>query len=154
MPLELDPAAPNDFDFIIGDWRVKHKRLNFRLANCLEWTDFEGQSSTTKILGGFGNLEENILNFPEPPSILVVEDCPSKSVHSKQLAKRKFNRLCLTRQSPMMKSKSISAAGSSFNGMCYFLYNFNRPVLAGCCRPVADTRSFCVSYNVFTRERY
>lgn len=65
MPLELDPAAPNDFDFIIGDWRVKHKRLNFRLANCLEWTDFEGQSSTTKILGGFGNLEDNILNFPE-----------------------------------------------------------------------------------------
>jgi hypothetical protein len=57
--------APNDFDFIIGDWRVKHQRLNARLANCDDWTEFEGLSSTTKILGGFGNLEDNILNFPE-----------------------------------------------------------------------------------------
>src|SRR5471030_3124815 len=77
-----------------------------------------------------GKLRMLSSKFPKPPSILVVDDCPSKSVHSKQLAKRKFNRLCLTRQSPMMKSKSFGAAGSSSNGMCYFLYNFNRPVLA------------------------
>lgn len=64
MPISLDPAAPNDFDFIIGEWRVKHKRLNARLANCEEWTEFDGLSSTAKILGGFGNLEDNILNFP------------------------------------------------------------------------------------------
>jgi hypothetical protein len=65
MTMPLDPTAPNDFDFIIGDWRVKHKRLNARLVNCNDWTEFEGQSSTTKILGGFGNLEDNVLHFPD-----------------------------------------------------------------------------------------
>jgi hypothetical protein len=46
MPLSLDPAAPDDFDFIIGDWLVRHKRLNARLVNCTDWTAFEGRSST------------------------------------------------------------------------------------------------------------
>jgi hypothetical protein len=65
MSLALAEGAPTDFDFIIGNWRVKHKRLNERLANCIEWTEFEGLSSTTRILGGFGNIEDNILHFPD-----------------------------------------------------------------------------------------
>jgi hypothetical protein len=65
MPLPLDPHAPNDFDFIIGDWLVKHRRLNARFSNCAEWTEFDGHSSTAKILGGFGNLEDNLLHFPD-----------------------------------------------------------------------------------------
>jgi hypothetical protein len=64
MPLPLDTNAPKDFDFITGEWVVKHQRLNSRFSNCLEWTEFEGRSATTKILGGFGNLEDNILHFP------------------------------------------------------------------------------------------
>ena len=65
MSLPADPAAPLDFDFIIGDWRVRHRRLNARLCGCTEWTDFDGLSSTAHILGGFGNLEDNVLHFPE-----------------------------------------------------------------------------------------
>jgi hypothetical protein len=65
MTLPLDPAAPHDFDFIIGDWTVQHRRLNERLAGCTEWTAFSGLSSTRKTLGGFGNLEDNLLHFPE-----------------------------------------------------------------------------------------
>ena len=65
MPLQIDPDAPKDFDFIIGKWIVKHKRLNSRLSNCDEWTEFEGLSETMKILGGFGNLEDNLLHFPD-----------------------------------------------------------------------------------------
>ena len=65
MPLPSEPHAPTDFDFIIGDWRVHHRRLNARFANCTEWTEFSGRSSTSKILGGFGNLEDNILHFPD-----------------------------------------------------------------------------------------
>lgn len=59
------PHAPNDFDFIIGDWRVQHRRLNSRLTGCTEWTEFAGTSTTRKILGGMGNLEDNVLRFPE-----------------------------------------------------------------------------------------
>lgn len=67
MALELDPTAPRDFDFIIGDWTVKHRRLNERLAGCTAWTEFTGLSSTRKILGGFGNVEDNLLHFPQGP---------------------------------------------------------------------------------------
>jgi len=65
MPLPLDPAAPSDFDFIIGDWSVTHRRLNSRLTNCRDWTEFSGLSSTVKTLGGFGNIEDNLLHFPD-----------------------------------------------------------------------------------------
>lgn len=65
MPLPIDPKAPTDFDFIVGDWKVLHRRLDARLANCTDWTEFKGLSSTSKTLGGFGNLEDNLLYFPE-----------------------------------------------------------------------------------------
>lgn len=67
MSIPLDPQAPSDFDFIIGDWRVQHRRLDARLVNCQTWTSFEGRSSTAKILGGFGNLEDNLLQHPDGP---------------------------------------------------------------------------------------
>lgn len=65
MTLDIRNAAPTDFDFIVGDWRVKHRRLKSRLSNCTEWIEFDGLSSTQKILGGFGNVEDNRLFFPE-----------------------------------------------------------------------------------------
>jgi len=65
MPLPVEVSAPDDFDFIIGDWDVAHRRLNARLCGCQEWTQFRGLSSTVKTLGGFGNVEDNILHFPE-----------------------------------------------------------------------------------------
>lgn len=50
---------------MVGHWRVRHRRLNARLCGCTEWTEFRGTSSTQKILGGFGNVEDNVLGFPE-----------------------------------------------------------------------------------------
>lgn len=67
MLQDLDPTAPADFDFIIGDWRVLHERLNARLTGCTEWTYFEGSTSTRKILGGWGNVEDNLLHLPSGP---------------------------------------------------------------------------------------
>ena len=57
--------APKDFDFIIGDWAVKHRRLKVLLNDSDEWVEFKGSSSTIKTLGGFGNLEDVHLQFPE-----------------------------------------------------------------------------------------
>jgi len=65
MHLPTAIEAPGDFDFIIGKWDVAHRRLNARLCGCTEWTTFSGLSSTVKTLGGFGNLEDNLLHFPE-----------------------------------------------------------------------------------------
>jgi hypothetical protein len=59
------PAAGSAaFDFFIGDWRVRHRRLRQRLAECDEWQSFGGRTSTRKILGGLGNIDENVLDLP------------------------------------------------------------------------------------------
>jgi hypothetical protein len=65
MALDTLAFAPTDFDFVIGHWIVKHRRLNERLVNCQDWIEFDGAMSTTKILGGYGNLEDNVLRFPD-----------------------------------------------------------------------------------------
>ncbi len=65
MTLPLRPDAPRDFDFIHGDWLVRHRRLRERLKGCQDWVHFEGRSSTRPVLGGFGNLEDNVLGLPE-----------------------------------------------------------------------------------------
>lgn len=65
MALPARANAPTDFDFIIGEWEVFHRRLNARLCGCTEWTAFQGRTSTSKILGGYGNLEDNMLHLPE-----------------------------------------------------------------------------------------
>lgn len=58
-------TAPTDFDFMIGEWTVRHRRLDRRLAGCTDWTEFSGTSTTRKILRGFGNVEDNVLHFPD-----------------------------------------------------------------------------------------
>ena len=60
-------TGADDFDFIIGNWTVHHHRLKERLVGCTEWVDFAGTSRTHKILGGYGNLEDNFLDLPEGP---------------------------------------------------------------------------------------
>ena len=59
------PSAPTDFDFVLGDWTVRHRRLRERLVQCEEWVEFDGDMSTRPILGGYGNIEDNRLQFPE-----------------------------------------------------------------------------------------
>ena len=54
----------SDFDFFIGTWRVHHRRLKERLAHNHEWIEFEGTSTAQKILGGLGNMDDNLLNLP------------------------------------------------------------------------------------------
>ncbi len=56
--------ASSDFDFQIGSWHVRHRRLKERLLNCLEWEAFDGTSDMRTILGGNGNVEDNVIEFP------------------------------------------------------------------------------------------
>lgn len=63
----MNQAAMNctDFDFQIGTWKVKHRRLKQRLVGCDEWETFEGTSQMRTILGGNGNIEDNELRMAE-----------------------------------------------------------------------------------------
>ena len=53
----------HDFDFQQGRWRVQHRRLKDRLVSCTEWETFEGTSEMRLILGGNGNIEDNLLHI-------------------------------------------------------------------------------------------
>ena len=50
-------SSQNDFDFLVGKWRMFHRRLNKRFENCNEWTEFESQDENHKILNGIGDVD-------------------------------------------------------------------------------------------------
>jgi hypothetical protein len=56
--------AVHDFDFYMGSWAVHHRRLKKRLAGNDEWEEFEGTSRAWPLLGGAGNVDDNVLELP------------------------------------------------------------------------------------------
>jgi hypothetical protein len=60
--MQTENDGRNDFDFLIGTWKVHHHRLVERLKGCTEWEEFEGETIDRKMLNGVGNLDENILH--------------------------------------------------------------------------------------------
>ncbi|MFZ6720383.1 hypothetical protein [Undibacterium sp. Ji49W] len=59
MSTSTNTTGAADFDFFIGNWKVKHRRLKERLAQCQDWLEFTGTTSTIKIMGGAGNFDDN-----------------------------------------------------------------------------------------------
>ena len=56
-------AGARDFDFFFGRWQVRHRRLKERLAGSREWIEFDGTSVAQPLLGGFGNVDDNVFAF-------------------------------------------------------------------------------------------
>jgi hypothetical protein len=50
-------SSQNDFDFLVGKWKMYNRRLNSRLENCKDWTEFEAMDENSKILGGIGDID-------------------------------------------------------------------------------------------------
>ena len=61
--VEHGPAV-HDFDFYMGTWWVRHRRLKERLAGSDEWEEFEGTSRAWPLLDGAGNIDDNVLELP------------------------------------------------------------------------------------------
>lgn len=57
----------NDFDFEIGKWRVSHRRLRERFVGGDDWETFDGTAEMHPVLGGRGNVEDNVLNCAGGP---------------------------------------------------------------------------------------
>lgn len=57
----ITPAAPplHDFDFLIGHWAVRHRRLLTRGAGAKDWDVFEGTACTEPRMGGLVNVEQH-----------------------------------------------------------------------------------------------
>ena len=57
-------SGETDFDFLLGGWRVAHRRLKVRLQGCAEWEEFAGRCVMRKLLGGLANVDDNIIELP------------------------------------------------------------------------------------------
>ena len=54
----------HDFDFFVGRWQVHHRRLKKWLVNNSEWIEFEGTTVTQTVMGGNGDIDDNVLDAP------------------------------------------------------------------------------------------
>ena len=63
---DLDDGR-QDFDFLVGRWTVRHRRLKARLAGCVDWICFDGTCDMRKTMRGLGNVDDNWLELPEGP---------------------------------------------------------------------------------------
>jgi hypothetical protein len=53
---DVGKGKPGEFDFLAGEWKIKHKRL--KTPHTSEWEEFEGEATCWTILGGVGSVEE------------------------------------------------------------------------------------------------
>ena len=63
---QIGSATPgvHDFDFLVGQWRVHHRKLKERLANSHEWVEFEGTLNSQPLMGGYSNVDDLVLEVP------------------------------------------------------------------------------------------
>jgi hypothetical protein len=54
----------HDWDFLVGRWSVRHRRLKARLAGSTEWEEFAGTCINWPTLGGKGNVDDNVIELP------------------------------------------------------------------------------------------
>ncbi len=60
-------SSQRDFDFLVGSWKMYHRRLNKRLENNNEWTKFTSTDSNYLILSG--NADFDIYRTTEMPGM-------------------------------------------------------------------------------------
>ena len=51
------PGPAHDFDFLIGTWNTRQRRLKRRLQGNDEWEDFEATSTVQRLPGGVANFD-------------------------------------------------------------------------------------------------
>jgi hypothetical protein len=70
MELKIAPSSTssqNDFDFLVGKWKVHNRKLKVRLNNNNEWDEFESELHMKKALNGMGNVENYYASFDRKP---------------------------------------------------------------------------------------
>ena len=61
---DMSMSSAHDFDFFHGRWAVRHRRLKDRLAGCTQWEVFGGSTRVQPLLGGLGNVDDNVIELP------------------------------------------------------------------------------------------
>ena len=50
-------SAATDFDFLVGDWKIRNRKLATRLNGCTEWVEFMAYGTMKKLLLGNANTD-------------------------------------------------------------------------------------------------
>src|SRR5262249_38143892 len=56
-----------DFDFFMGRWTVRNRRLKERLKGSDTWEEFEGTATARPLWGGQANVDEIVADTPSGP---------------------------------------------------------------------------------------
>jgi len=66
MTSQTADAVPglHDFDFLVGKWRVHHRKLKERLVNSHEWVEFVGTLQSWPLMAGFANVDDDVFEVP------------------------------------------------------------------------------------------
>ena len=54
-------SSPGDFDFLVGKWKMHNRRLNKRLENCKDWTEFDSSDENSKTLSGAADMDITVV---------------------------------------------------------------------------------------------
>jgi len=65
--IRLPTGDVHDFDIFVGRWRTQQRRLKERLVGSTEWIEFEGVQDFRLLLGGAGNMTDNLFQLPDGP---------------------------------------------------------------------------------------
>ena len=57
-------SGVHDFDFLVGSWRVHHRKLKQRLVNNHDWVEFEGTLVMRKVMDGYSNVDDDVFEVP------------------------------------------------------------------------------------------
>jgi hypothetical protein len=63
-PLPRIESAPRDWDFLVGNWQVRNRRLKQRFAHNAQWEEFDNTITNWPVLGGCGNIGDNVFHAP------------------------------------------------------------------------------------------
>jgi hypothetical protein len=59
LVIEPSPtSSAHDFDYLIGHWNLRNRKLKSRLTGSTEWLSFESKVEMRQILGGVGNIDK------------------------------------------------------------------------------------------------
>jgi hypothetical protein len=56
-------GGARDFDFLMGHWTVRNRRLRARLRGCTEWDEFSATNAARPLLRGLANEDEFVTDF-------------------------------------------------------------------------------------------
>jgi len=59
LTIKASPTSSSkDFNYLIGNWKLKNRKLRSPLTNCTEWIEFESKVAMYQVLGGNGNIDK------------------------------------------------------------------------------------------------